>query len=64
MADIQMCGGEGCAIKEKCHRHTAPRSPLWQAMMRSPMLDGDQCDEFWPNDGYARESKCKKPTHE
>lgn len=47
MADITMCDGVECPIKDKCYRHTAPKSKLGQSYFwGSPMKDG-KCIYFW-----------------
>jgi len=50
MADITMCDGYGCPVKDKCYRHTAPKNDLWQSMFVAPPIDEmDQCKYFWDN---------------
>ena len=50
MPDIAMCKGDGCTLKESCHRYTAKPS-LRQAYLISPPLsekDGKQeCELYW-----------------
>ena len=49
MADITMCGGDGCPKKSECHRHTATPSQ-WQSMfLTSPALDMVDCFYFMSN---------------
>ena len=31
MADITVCPGTDCPVKEQCYRFTAPRSEVWQS---------------------------------
>lgn len=56
MTDITMCSGTGCPIKEKCHRFTAERNPIWQSFFveipgkwTEDILNKQvwECDMFW-----------------
>jgi hypothetical protein len=50
MADITMCSGECCMVKNKCYRHTAPWNEYRQSMFTDvPGKDRD-CSQFWEND--------------
>lgn len=53
MADITMCKGSDCPVKEKCYRHTANENELRQSyFMRPPykMENGEfSCEMFWAN---------------
>lgn len=53
MADITMCWGKGCKLKEKCYRYTAPASPYWQSMFADApwkTTEGEEyCRHFWEN---------------
>ena len=53
MADITMCEGEKCKLKEKCHRFTAKADGFRQSyFMNTPLnLDGS-CNHFWNNKEY------------
>ena len=31
MADITMCRGKDCPLKDRCYRHTAVENPHWQS---------------------------------
>ena len=47
MADISMCYGEDCPLKENCYRYKAIPNEFRQTMFfGSPMKDG-KCDQFW-----------------
>lgn len=48
MADICMCRGEGCQVKDRCHRHTAKQSTLRQAWFTETPGRDDQCEHYWP----------------
>lgn len=47
MADIAMCGGEHCPIKQKCYRYTATPNQEWQSW-HDYVYDPDkkQCDGY------------------
>lgn len=47
MADITMCKGENCIIKNKCKRYTA-KSSEHQSYF-SPIKQDGTCDEFLHN---------------
>lgn len=54
MADITMCSGLGCPLKEKCYRYTAEASPYRQSMFISPPVtkkenEKPSCEYFWEN---------------
>jgi hypothetical protein len=49
-SDISKCTGNGCKIKEKCWRFTAPAEPLWQsyaAFDTQPVNKAAECNGFW-----------------
>jgi hypothetical protein len=46
MADITMCSGEGCPLKQICYRHTAKPSELQSYFAQPPVLGGT-CEHFW-----------------
>jgi len=50
-ADITVCPGTDCPVKEKCYRFTAPRNELWQSyFMEIPgKIEDDKftCDMYW-----------------
>ncbi len=50
MADIAMCNGIGCPVKEQCHRHTAiPNEYRQSYFVDPPLKDEGRCDYFWSN---------------
>lgn len=55
MADITMCKGEGCLVKDRCYRFTARVTPDWQSyFMESPIVTRGpdkfgNCPEYWDN---------------
>jgi hypothetical protein len=52
MADITMCRGKDCPIKEKCYKFTAPKG-VWQSYYTETpgkMEDGKfVCNKYWDN---------------
>jgi hypothetical protein len=51
MADISMCSGQDCPVKEKCYRFTAPKSLIAQSYFtESPGKTEDgkfTCEMYW-----------------
>jgi len=49
MADIEMCEGVNCPLKEKCYRYLAPVNEYWQAYStESPYdIETGECESFW-----------------
>jgi len=51
MADITMCSGKGCRVKDKCYRFTAKKSEFWQSYFLNPPLEVKNdvlaCRMFW-----------------
>ena len=64
MADITMCNGTGCQVKDACYRYTAPVNEHRQSYFIDMPLYYDHdtgmesCDHFWEkqlfnlNEGY------------
>ncbi len=51
LADIAMCHGENCDIRENCYRYTAPINEYWQPVLpKTPTKR--PCDKYWDNTGY------------
>jgi len=46
MADISICEGEGCKIKETCYRFKAKPNEHWQAYIK-PDIKSNDCEHFW-----------------
>jgi len=58
MADISMCQGGVCPIKEKCYRFTATPSMVWQAYIMGDLFFeslfiADECSMFVDNREYC-----------
>ena len=56
MADISMCEGQGCPLKDTCYRHTAPPTLHWQAYFCEPPYNKEEknCTSYWDNAEYKR----------
>jgi len=46
MADITMCSGKGCKIKDMCYRYTAPKG-MRQSYFFKPPIKDNKCEMFW-----------------
>ena len=46
MADISMCAGEGCEVKETCYRSQATPSKYRQSYIK-PDIQKKDCDYYW-----------------
>ena len=55
MADISMCSGTGCPLKDNCYRNTAIVNPWRQSYMMVVPFDmkKNSCDAFWLDDASA-----------
>ena len=53
MADITMCSGFGCNLRENCYRHNAKPSYYRQAYFLEPPYSEETgtCDHYWPMKG-------------
>lgn len=54
MADITMCTGKGCNMKETCYRYKAKANEAWQTYFlgtpHKDKVDDDNntiCDKYW-----------------
>lgn len=53
MADISMCFGKGCALKDLCYRHNAKANEWGQSYLMIELKPGEtHCDSFWPDAVY------------
>ena len=50
MADITMCLGDNCDVREKCYRYTAPVCPYGQSVFTETPKE-KPCKHFWDNTG-------------
>lgn len=57
MADIAMCNGKGCHIREECYRHIAKPDPKFQDQVAEAFKKCKSgliyCENFWPIQGHA-----------
>ena len=51
MADITMCRGNDCPLKNECYRYTAYASPYWQSIFTEIHYKDGKCKHFWDNKG-------------
>lgn len=58
MADITMCFGERCTLKDDCYRHTAPINEYAQAVFTE--RPEEPCKYFWLNIGLPNGKKTGK----
>lgn len=56
MADISMCSGKDCPLKDKCYRYTAPQSDYqsWFSVVPYSTFV-ESCEYFWDNKGYKND---------
>ncbi len=47
MADITMCKGTNCPVKEQCYRHTADVNEHRQSYFFAPPFKDGKCDMYW-----------------
>ena len=47
MADISMCEGKGCDLKDKCYRHTANKGMRQSFFMTEPNTTPTECEYYW-----------------
>ncbi len=50
MADITMCEGDHCPVKDNCYRYTAPVNEYMQSYFVVTPWDtqGMKCSMYWP----------------
>jgi hypothetical protein len=46
MTDITKCAGDGCPLKETCHRFTAP-AEMYQSFFMTPPVKNGKCEMYW-----------------
>ena len=47
MADITMCSGVGCELKEDCYRFKATKCEFMQTYFTNPPIENNECSYFW-----------------
>ena len=56
MADITMCSGKDCPLKESCYRFTATPSEFRQSyFFQPPVIKGEEisCEMYWGDQANA-----------
>lgn len=55
MADITMCKGDGCPMREQCHRFTVEPNPYWQSYFYGTPYDHENksCDQYFMRRNYV-----------
>jgi len=48
MADISMCEGEGCDVKNTCYRFTTKPSE-YQSYFTPTPIENEGCEYYWNN---------------
>jgi len=60
MADITMCEGEGCPLRDNCYRFTAKPNPDRQSyFVETPVSQDGKCVHFFDN-ADMKNSRAKK----
>ena len=60
MADIAMCSGEGCTLKETCHRVSAKPCEYMQSYFAIPPYKSEDengrsiCDMYWEQEELTK----------
>jgi len=57
MADITMCSGEKCPLKQICYRYTAKPSEFRQSYFSRPPVSEGECEYFLRNGIRAKTDK-------
>lgn len=59
MADITMCFGKHCALRETCYRYKANRNPYRQSYFKDDPYNYDlmKCEMYWKFDNKERFDK-------
>ena len=47
MPDITKCNGDGCPMKESCHRFTAPAEEYQSHFETPPVKEDGRCEMYW-----------------
>ena len=51
MADITMCEGKGCEIKDTCYRYKAKPNKHRQSYFMEPPIKDSVCEYYWNFEG-------------
>ena len=60
MADITMCSGEKCPLKENCYRYTAKPNEFRQAYFMEPPVSEGKCEHFWRDEVRVKPDETDK----
>lgn len=61
MADITMCQGKECPLKDKCYRYKAKPDEYQSYFGEPPFKDG-KCDHFWEMNANKQKETPQKET--
>ena len=64
MADITMCTGDGCPLKENCYRFTSIASEYRHSYFFTPPFDGKTCEMYWGKQSESIYNQLKNITDE
>lgn len=66
MADITMCKGTNCPLKESCYRFTAPENEYRQSYFMNPPIEFVDnkavCRDYWNNSRFSKPEPDKTET--
>ena len=65
MADITMCTGKDCPLKESCYRYTATPNKFRQSYFLQPPVIKDEevnCEMYWGDQAHATWKQLKNIT--
>lgn len=48
MPDISMCENNACPLANRCYRHEATPTPLWQVYAAFEPDEQGHCPNWWP----------------
>jgi hypothetical protein len=64
MADITMCTGDDCPLKENCYRFTAEASKYLQSYFLTSPFDGKTCNSYWGKHSESIYNQLKPKNYE
>lgn len=64
MADITMCTGDGCPLKESCYRFTSIASEYRQSYFFTPPFENNTCEMYWGKQSESIYQQLKNITDE
>lgn len=66
MPDIAKCKGDGCTLKESCHRYLAKPSMYQSYFVNPPFVEKDgkqECDLYWKIKTEAKANESSNIRH-